>query len=121
MSFFQRLRRTASTSADSDVVDDPLAGYTPPLDPLAGYSPSPRPVAAPPAKHIPPPASELADLVLLYRRRRDAIAVDLEADGTGEEVELQALSVVCHQYVKRFGGSREDAGRVLRPLTVGRR
>jgi hypothetical protein len=70
---------------------------------------------------IPPPASELADLVLLYRRRRDAIAIDLGVDGTGEEAELQALSVVCHQYVKKFGGSREDAGRIMRPLTVGRR
>jgi hypothetical protein len=116
--------------------DDPLAGFEPtPDDPLAGFAPSPpdRPKGLrrvgvlevnrarnlPPARlqHTPPPIEELRYLVDMYRRRRDAIAIDRGTDG--EEAERQALNIVCHQYVKKFGGALEDAVRVLRPLTIG--
>jgi hypothetical protein len=104
------LRRTASTSAGSD----PLAGYAPALNPLAGYSPSPRPVAAPPSKHILPPASEFADLILLYRRRRDEIAQDTSIlDGA----DLQAFRVVVNAYRGRYHCTASEAAAVLRPLT----
>jgi hypothetical protein len=89
-------------------------------EPVAAPSPiePPERVRAEPHKHEPPPVEEFNDLIRLYRRRRDEIARDLSAP---DNAELQALSIVCHQYMKRFGCSREDAGRVLRPLTVGRR
>lgn len=90
------------------------AMYPPRLPPLVnGKSTAPR--TAPP-RHTPPPA-ELRGLIDLYRRRRDAIAIDRGTDG--EEAERQALNIVCHQYMKKFGGALEDAGRVLRPLTIG--
>jgi hypothetical protein len=112
MSFFQRWRRTASTSAGSD----PLAGYAPTCDdPLSGYAPSPRPVAAP-KRHEPPPDSELADLIRLYQRRRDEIAQD---QSLAYDASLQALSIVVHAYRARYRCSTAEAAAVLRPLTIG--
>jgi hypothetical protein len=104
----QRLRRTVSTSAASD----PLAGYAPTCDdPLAGYAPSP---AAPPPKHVPPPASEFADLILLFRRRRDEIAQD---QSIPDSADLQAFRIVVGAYSRRYQCTTAEAAKVLRPLT----
>jgi hypothetical protein len=103
-----------STSADSDTADDPLAGYVLGLDPLTGYMPSPP--AAPP-RHIPPPVEELADLIILYRRRRDEIAQDQSIlDGA----DLQAFRIVVGLYASRYHCTASEAAAVLRPLTTGR-
>jgi hypothetical protein len=84
--------------------------FDPPLLPL-----EPPIVKAPP--HVPPPVSDLKGLVALYRRKMDEIAQDRSEWGG---VEMQAFRVCCHQYMRKWGGTLEDAARALRPLTIGR-
>lgn len=83
--------------------------------PLMASQPKSRPVARPP-KHEPPPVGELADLIDLYRRRRDAIAQD---QNILDDASLQALSIVVHAYRARYRCSTAEAAAVLRPLTIG--
>ena len=83
------------------------------------YPPQPPPLALvrsaashkQPKKHEPPPVAELADLVSMYRRRRDEIAIDLGANGTGEESELQALSVSLRPRPPRRAQLPSDSAR----------
>jgi hypothetical protein len=116
-----RLRVYRSTPAETThdlrvlrsaiAIEEMASRPPPPL--IASRSKAPR---NEPKKHEPPPVEELADLVRLYRRRRDEIAQD---QSTPDDASLQALRVAAHMYVKRYNRTMAEAAAVLRPLTIG--
>ena len=67
-------------------------------------------------KHEPPPIEEFRDLIGLYQRRRNEIALDRNVP---DDASLQALSIVVHAYKARYRCATAEAAAVLRPMTIG--
>jgi hypothetical protein len=91
------------------------------LDELHPPQPPPlaqsKPVSPPTSATQPTPSEEeLSWVASLYQRRARMILQ--EPNMSSGEAERQALSNCVSEFIRRYGGSIENAARILRPLTT---